>query len=175
MTLNIRKLDRTCFVIVVIVSAIFGYWVVSHGAKQRRQIQQENDFLSQGLKDLNLAEANLQALKTIFEATRRELKTLNERIPGSAKIGEFLKQLDSYMKERKISLISLQPLPIVKEKHYTRIPIRLILKGSFVNIYHLLHDLEAMSRTVVMEKIIITKSSMAQECRVDLAAGVFER
>lgn len=174
MTLSIRKLDRTCLAIVVIVSAISGYWVVSHGAKQRRQIQQENDFLSQRLKDLNLAETNLQRLKTIFDATRRELKILNERIPESAKIGDFLKQLDSSMKERKIALISLQPLPIVKEKHYTRIPIRLILKGSFVNIYYLLHDLETMNRTVVMEKIIITKSNMAQECRVDLTVRVFE-
>jgi hypothetical protein len=32
-----------------------------------------------------------------------------------------------------------------------------------------------MNRTLVMEKILITKPDIAQECQVDLVANVFER
>lgn len=175
MTLGIKKLDRMCLIVVVIVSVICGSWVVSRGIKQQRQIRQENNLLSKRLNDLNLAETNLQRLKTVLDATRKELQALNERIPDSANIGEFLKQIDSLMKERRIVLIGLWPLPTVKERLYTRIPIRLTFKGSFINVYHLLHDLETMNRTLVMEKILITKSDIAQECQVDLVANVFER
>jgi Tfp pilus assembly protein PilO len=175
MTLGIKKLDRMCLIVVVIVSVICGSWVVSRGIKQQRQIRQENNLLSKRLNDLNLAETNLQRLKTVLDATRKELQALNERIPDSANIGEFLKQIDSLMKERRIVLIGLWPLPTVKERLYTRIPIRLTFKGSFINVYHLLHDLETMNRTLVMEKILITKPDIAQECQVDLVANVFER
>lgn len=175
MALGIKKLDRMCLIVVVIVSVICGSWVVSRGIKQQRQIRQENNLLSKRLNDLNLAETNLQRLKTVLDATRKELQALNERIPDSANIGEFLKQIDSLMKERRIVLIGLWPLPTVKERLYTRIPIRLTFKGSFINVYHLLHDLETMNRTLVMEKILITKPDIAQECQVDLVANVFER
>ena len=175
MALGIKKLDRMCLIVVVIVSVICGSWVVSRGIKQQRQIRQENNLLSKRLNDLNLAETNLQRLKTVLDATRKELQALNERIPDSVNIGEFLKQIDSLMKERRIVLIGLWPLPTVKERLYTRIPIRLTFKGSFINVYHLLHDLETMNRTLVMEKILITKPDIAQECQVDLVANVFER
>jgi Tfp pilus assembly protein PilO len=175
MVLGIKKLDRMCLILVVIVSVICGSWVVSRGIKEQRQIRQENNLLSKRLNDLNLAETNLQRLKTVLDATRKELQALNERIPDSANIGEFLKQIDSLMKEKRIVLIGLWPLPTVKERLYTRIPIRLTFKGSFINVYHLLHDLETMNRTLVMEKILITKSDIAQECQVDLVANVFER
>jgi Tfp pilus assembly protein PilO len=175
MTLNTKKLDRMCLIMVVVVSVICGSWVASRGVRQQRHIRQENDLLFKRLNDLNLAETNLQRLKTALDATRRELQALNERIPDSAKIGEFLKQIDCLMKERKTVLIGIWPLPTVKEKLYTKIPIRMMFKGSFINVYHLLHDLETMNRTLVMEKILIAKSDIARECQVDLVANVFER
>ena len=175
MTLSIKRLDRICLAVVIIVSTVFGYWVVSWGVKHERLIRQENEILSKKLKDLNLAETNLQRLKKVLDTTRGELKILNERIPDSAKIGEFLKQADALMKERMIELVSLHPQPIVEEKNCKRIPVRLVFKGNFVNVYQLLHDLETMNRTVVMEKMKISKSNNAQVCQVDLTASVFER
>jgi len=173
--MNLRNLDRMCISVIIVVSILCGYWAVSRALKLKEQIQQENDLLSKGMKDLNLAATSLEQLKGALKNTRRQFEALNERIPGSGRIGEFLKQLDILMKERAIALISLHPMPAVKEKVYARIPIRLILKGSFFNIYHMLQDLETMNRIVVMEKITIKKSDPAKECRVDLTAGVFER
>jgi len=175
MTLSMKKLDRLCLAIVVIISAVCGYWTVSYGNKQRRQIKQEEEIFSKRLKDLNLADTNLQRLKATLDATRLELETLNERVPEKAKMGEFLKKVDSLMKERQVVLIQLEPQPTVEHKLYTRISVRLLFKGSFVNTYRLINDLETMHRKLIIEKMRISKSENDHDCRVDLTAAVFAR
>lgn len=170
-----KKLDLSCLALIVIVSIICGYWTMSRGAKQQRLIREENDLFFKSSQDLSLADKNLERLKTALAASQRELHDLNERIPDSAKIGEFLSQLDSLIKERKIGLINLRPLPTAKEKLFTRIPIRLMIKGPFLNIFHLLLDLETMNRVLVIEKLIISKPKIAQDCSVNLTANLFER
>lgn len=175
MTLSMKKSDRICLVIVVIVSLICGYWAAMRVVKQERRIRQENDLLSRKSTDLNLAEMRLQELKKAWDDRRKESETLNERIPETAQIGKFLRRLDSLIKERDIVLISLKPLPTVKEIRYARIPIRLMFKGAFADIYHLLYDFETMNRVLVMEKMIISKPDRDKLCRGDLTISVFER
>ena len=175
MTLSMKKSDRICLVIVVIVSLICGYWLAMRAVKQEGRIRQENDLLSKKSTDLNLAEMSFQQLRKAWDDRRKELATLNERIPETAQIGKLLRRLDSLIKERDIVLISLNPLPTVKEIRYTRIPIRLMFKGAFADIYHLLYDFETMNRLLVMEKMIISKPDRDKLCHVDLTISVFER
>ena len=141
----------------------------------QKLIRQENEILSKKLEDLNLAETNLQRLKSILDSTQNELKILNERIPDSTQIGEFLKQVNALMERKEVDLISIHPQAIMEEKNCNRIPIRLIFEGSFEKVYQILHELETMNRTVVMEKMQITKSVDAKHCHVDLTANIFQR
>ena len=175
MSLSVRTLDRICLTIIVLAIIICGYAVVSWGFKQQKLIRQENAILSKKIEDLNLAETNLQRLRSILDSTQNELKILNERIPDSTKIGEFLKQVNALMERKEADLISIHPQTIVEEKNCNRIPIRLIFEGSFVKVYQILHELETMNRTVVMEKMQITKSVDAKHCHVDLTANIFQR
>jgi len=175
MLLNVKQLDRICLITMVIVSLVCGYLVVNAGARQKRKINYENTLLSKKLEDLNLAETNLQRLNNILDKTKKELQYLNDRIPDTARIGEFFNQLDVFMKEREIALISVQPLPCIQDELYTKIPILLTFESSFVKLYGLLHDLEAMKREVTMEKIDINKSGMTKGCRVVLTLNIFER
>ena len=94
-----------------------GYWTLNWTFKQHRLLNQENELLAKKLKDLNLVETNLQQVKVVLSVARKELNFLNERIPESAKIGEFLKNVNILVKERKVDLISLSPQPVVQEKH----------------------------------------------------------
>jgi len=175
MHLDIKTLDRICLVTVVVVFLASGYWVVSRGLRQLGEIRKQNDFLAKSLKDLALAETNLQRLNAAIDETKKQIKALDERIPDTAKIGKFLKQLDALMKERQIVLESFEPLPTMEEKRFTRIPIRLISRGSFANIYQLLCDLETMSRLVDVEGTILTSLDGGPECRFDLTTSIFER
>ena len=175
MHLDIKTLDRICLVTVSVVFLLSGYWVVSRAVRQLQDVRQQNSLLSGSLKDLALAETNLQRLNAAISETKQQIKQLNERIPDSAEVGEFLKQLNTLMTERGIVLESFKPLPIVEEKRFKKIPIRLISTGSFVNIYQLLCDLETMSRFADVEKALIANIDGGSECRFDLTTSIFER
>ena len=175
MSLSVRTLDRICRTIIVLAAIICGYAVLSWGFKQQKLIRQENAILSKKIEDLNLAETNLQRLRSILDSTQNELKILNERIPDSTQIGEFLKQVNTLMEHKEVDLIRIQPQAIVEEKKCNRIPVRLIFEGSFAKVYQILHELETMNRTVVMEKMQITKSVDSKHCHVDLTANIFQR
>ena len=173
-TLRMKKLDRVCLLTVIVISVTCGYLIVSLVNKQKRQILQETELLSEKLKKLNLAETNLENLNKFLDDTKKELKVINEQIPEKAKIGTFLTEIDSLMEQREELLINIEPLPPVLENNYKRIPIRVEFKGSFENTYKILHDLETMNRLLVMEKIKILKSNVDKHCKVDLTTSVFE-
>lgn len=175
MNLDIKTLDRICFVLVVTVSLVCAYWVFKQSVKQTRQITQEDKIISKRVKELKSAEENFEQLNKLLKETKTELETMDKRIPKSADIGGVLKQLDVLVKNRSVVLLSLQPLPMVEEKIYTKIPIRLMFKGSFANIYNLIYDLETMNRMLVTENMTIIRPNLNDSCQVDLTASVFQR
>jgi Tfp pilus assembly protein PilO len=156
------------------VSLIFGYLSVNQIIKKSKQYEIEKDILSKRMKEVNLASTNLEGQKAALSETKKKLNYLNERIPEKGKIGLLIKQINSLMKKRQIALISLRPLPIKEEKVYLKNPIQLSLIGNFVDIYHLIHDLENMNRIVVMEQLTISKQERSDKCRVELTINVFE-
>ena len=172
---SIKYLDRICLAIIVLVVIAGGYWVFRLSGDRRDQIRHDNDLLSRRLGNLRLAATNLERLRGILDDTRKELNLLNERVPESAKLGDFLNQLDILLKNKKISLVSLQPQAVVNEKHDKKIPVRLLLNGLFPDIYRFLHDLELIRRVLVTEKIVVTKTNVSNGCQVDLTISIFER
>lgn len=175
MNISIKHVDRACLATVIIVSLACGYLSVTHVSKKRQQFGVEKETLSKRMQEVNLAETNLEELKAALSETKKELNYLNERIPESGKIGVLLKQIDSLMKRRKMTLINLQPLPVREEKLYYRNPIQLTFKGNFVNIFHVIHDLERINRVVLMDKMNISKQKDSDQCQVELMTSVFER
>jgi Tfp pilus assembly protein PilO len=175
MNLDIKTLDRICIVLVVTVSLVCAYWVFKQSVKQRRHITEEDKIISKRVKELKSAEENFEQLNQLLKEIKTELESMDKRIPKSADIGGILKQLDALVKNRSVVLISLQPLPMVEEKIYTKIPIRLMFKGSFANIYNLIYDLETMNRMLVTENMTISRANLNDSCQVDLTASVFQR
>ena len=175
LNLSIKNLDRLCLVTVFFVAVLSGSLVAKDNIKRKRQVQQENERLTNRLRDLKTVEQNAKRLEGILNRSKKELEAFSKRIPGTADIGMFFNQLDTLMKERDLELISVQPQPGVKENSITRIPIRLIFKGSFVNIFKMIHALETMDRTVVMERVAIVKSNINGECQTNLLASIFKK
>jgi Tfp pilus assembly protein PilO len=175
MTLNLKKLDRLCLGLMVIICVICGYWVAQQGTRQRQQIQLENNLLTRKLQDLNLAKINYQNLRMRLDRVEADLNILNQKIPQTAEIGLFLKNVDALMTSLNLVMINVQPFPAVSEKLYTRIPIQLTFTGAFKDAYRLLWKLENMNRLLVMEKITISQAHVDEPCRVDLTANIFQR
>jgi len=173
--LSTKKLDVTCLILVLLIFVTCMFWLIMGGIKQKIQYRKENELWTKKLTELNMAEMKMSSLRVALVSTKRELKSLNESIPDSAEIGKFLKQLDSRMKAREITLLDIQPSHEVQEKLYTRIPLRLSMEGPFIRIYELLQDLETMARTLVMEEMVIRKSDPDRNCRAQLTASLFRR
>ena len=174
-TMSIKKLDRICLFLVIIIAILIGYGVLQMGIKQQMAIREGKNLLLQQTNDLKLAEGNMQQLKAGLDTTRVNLQGLNERIPEKSEMGTLLKELDGLIKKRGVVLVTMQPQMQVKEKHYTKIPIHFVFRGSFFNIYRLLQDMESMQRLVVMEKVTIGTIAPLRDCQVDLTALIFER
>jgi Tfp pilus assembly protein PilO len=175
MPLSLKTLDRLCLVILILVFAGAGFWVLAQAIGQQREIRLEQEFLSKKMQDLNVTEAGLQKLQAVLRGKRMEIAALNERVPESAQMGRFLKELGGLMKRRQVLLISLQPMPPVEEKLFIRNPVNLVCKGPFINIYQMLVDLESMNRLLDTETLKIARTSEDRLCQVELAVNVFER
>ena len=173
--LSIKQVDRAGLGIVVIITLICGYLAVGHVAKKMKQFGIEKNVLSKRMNEVNLAAANLGDLKAVLAETKKELGLLDERIPESGKSGILLKQINSLIKQRRVTLIRVQLLPFEQEKNYLKIPVQLLLNGKFVDIYHLIRDLEKINRVVLMKKMTISLQKNSEQCRVELMTNVFER
>jgi len=175
MALNLKNLDRLCLGIVVLICIVGGCWTANQGTRQRQRIRLENELITRKLQDLNLAKINLQGLKTRLDRLEADLAILNEKIPATAEIGLFLKNVDALTAALNLVMINVQPLPAVREKLYTRVPIQLTFTGAFKDAYRLLWQLETLNRLLVMEKINIVQSNIDDPCRVELTADLFQR
>jgi Tfp pilus assembly protein PilO len=175
MNLGIKTIDRICVVLAISVSLACGYWVINQAIKKQKQVRQENEILSQGIVELESAEVNFEHFNKLLLDTKEQLESLDKIVPEVVNIGEVLTEIDLLMKQRQITLLSLQPQPKVEEEIYAKIPVRLRFKGSFVDIYHFLYDLETMDRMLVAENMNITRNNLDEKCQAELTASVYQR
>lgn len=172
----IRYLDRTGLVIVLITVIGGLLWNAGSIVIRQRQLQQEKDLMVRESAGLKLAERNLHDLRTARSLVQNDAAGLYRRIPPRIEMGALVKKLHARMKERQITLASLQPQPSISEELYTKIPIRLVFQGSFVQIYRFFHDVETMDQLLVPGKITISGSeSPGGNCQVELTLLAFER
>jgi Tfp pilus assembly protein PilO len=172
----IRYLDRTGLAI-VLVTVIGGLlWTTVNIVIHQRQLQQEKDLMVREVEDLKLAERNLQGLRTARSRVKDDTTDVYRLIPPHIEMGALVKKLHARMKERQITLEILQPQTSVSEELYTKIPIRMVFQGSFVQIYRFFQDVETMDQLLVPEKITISGfESTRGNCQVELTLLAFER
>jgi len=173
--ISIKRLDRICLTTVVIVSLICGFLTVRHVTNKKKHLEIERSVLSGKMKEIDRALTNLNALHLNLADIKSELNDLNERIPETGKIGLLLQQIDALMKRHEVTLISLEPLPVSRDKIYSKNPIKLRFNGRYINIYHLLREFEELNRILVMEYLTIAREENSDHCRVELLVAVFER
>ena len=173
--MSLKKIDRICLMTILFVTLVSAALAFRITAERQKRIAQENTLIAQRLKDLQTTEQNAKQLESALDEKEKVLTAFNEKIPETSEFGEFLDHLDSMMRQRKVSLISVQPQSGVADKTLTRIPIQMLFNGTFVNIFNMLHALETTGRTVVMENISIAKSESDNQCRVELLASIFSR
>ncbi len=172
----IRNLDRAGLAIVMLFVIGGLFWIGGNSIIHRRQVQQEKDREVRELQDLKLAQGNLHALQTALSQVQSEMTGLYGRIPPRVEIGALVKEFTARMKERQITLVTLQPQTTIGAELYTKVPLRLVFHGSFLQIYRFFSDLQTMEQLLVPEKITISGlDSPRGHCQVELMLLAFER
>ena len=174
-SLLLKNLDRACLAILAAGALCGAVWIATTIATQQRSLQQEKDQSIQELKELKQADMNIKTLQQALGQARQEMASLNRRIPEKDDIGNFIKQLNILLRERRITMATFQPQTAIPEELHRKIPIRLVFEGTFVQIYYFLRELETMDRLLVPEKMTITSAEPPRECQVDLTVFVFAR
>lgn len=172
MIFSLKNLDRLCLTLLVFVTIAGGYWLTSDRIKDQRRLAQEIELVTKRSTELNIVEENLQLLRKALNMKRERFKALHQQTPETADIGSFLKQINNLTEKNKIGLISIRPMPPLKEEQHTRIPVQLVCKGSFSGIFELLRDLEGMKPTVLIEKMAISRPNVKQACGLELTANI---
>lgn len=173
---SVKQFDRICLVLLAAVLFGGGGFVVHSGISEGKRVSWENAQISNRLQDLSTAEAEIRKIHSALAQRKENLRRLNEKIPDSLEIGWFLKEVDTAMREKGLTLTSLQPLEEVKERHFTRLPFRMVFRGGFGRVYEMIHELEGMKPAVVVEKLVIERGGVSpHECKVELTAGIFRR
>jgi len=173
MKLTMKKIDSACIVAILAVSLSFGFFLAQKAFQERRAVRTADEAMQNTLRQLREAEADLQRLHLGLGGKKRELARLNERIPETVEMGPFLKQVDGMIRSRNVSLQGLQPSSQTKENYFSKMQVRLLLKGPFQNIYSLLHDLDKMDRLVKTEKLTMTRSVSDRACQADLVLAIY--
>ena len=172
---RIKNLDRVCLAILVAAALGGAAWNAGIFVSQEHRLQQDKERSSQETTNLEQANRNRKAIQYALSQMQPELADMNKRVPQKTDMGALLKQLNLRMKERRIAMAAIQPQTAVPEGLYTKIPIRLVFQGTFLQIYLFLYDLERMDRLLVTEKLNITGSEPHRIRQVDLTVLVFER
>jgi len=175
MNLNMRLIDTGC-VILLIVAVLAGGVIVQNKYSHNYSLHQREIARSMALKNkLKLVTSTLEQLQSTHGKRENELKILNKKVPDSPNIGEFLRELHVRVKERKVTLIDFNHTPSHAFNNYKRIPVKIIVQGSFLNIYRLIHDLETMNRVVVFEQVEIQRDKEQTFCQAVLMVHVFQQ
>ncbi len=121
-----------------------------------------------------MAENNLDRLQGVLAQSRTFLERLNQKIPGSAGIGNLLTTIYDQINQQNIVLTRFSHQPPVKESRYERIALDFTLEGRFLDLYQLVHYLETMDRVFIIDSLKITGPQKQDLCRIELAATVFQ-
>ena len=172
---NLKIIDRSCLALVIVAFLLSAFWQFNRGLKEEKLFLGEKDKLTRQAADKRLTEEDIEKMRSSVKSSADEVAKLNTQIPEDADIGTFLKQLAGFMNTRQVGLISVQPQQAVKEKLCLKIPVRVICRGPFVNLYGLLCDLDTMGRLVVVERMSLGKPGETGYCQLEMNLLVFAR
>ncbi len=172
---RLKYLDRTCLVILVVIAVGGTAWNLFAIVSQERGLRQKTELRTQTASKLVQADRARKTLQQALGRVDQELADRKKRIPPQTDLGALLMKLNLRIRERRLTMTTIQPGTAVRDELYLKTPIRLIFQGPFMQSYLFLHDLENMDPLLVQEKVTITGLEPPQECQVDLTILVFER
>jgi type IV pilus assembly protein PilO len=129
--------SKKVFILLAILSVISGLYLYSFFIPQQdelKTLRSELDKLARELNESKTIVRDLQKFKEEVEKLNIELKDALTQLPNEKEIPEILKNISSLGKESNLEFTLFRPKPEEPQQFYAKVPIELIILGSYHNI-----------------------------------------
>lgn len=173
MRLPTRYLD--IFSVLVLTGLLTGGMglMFMHFKTENNKIQLHAQLINQQKNDLDLTQTNIKTLKKTLADYQTFLAHLGQRIPATSGIGHFLSTLDQIAGHHGVKMLKVAHDPPEKTNRYHQVMVHMVFKGSFKNIYTLIHALETLNRLVIIDTIQLTRQDGTAVCTAQVSAIIF--
>lgn len=125
---------KKVLILIVILGIITGLYLYTFFIPQRDELKMAKGKLAKLAKELNESRAitrELQKFKDQIAHLNEELKDALTQLPNEKEIPEILKNISSLGKESYLEFTLFRPKSEVPEQYYAKVPIELIVLGSY--------------------------------------------
>lgn len=175
MNVNLRTLDIACVAGLLALALGGGVIAAKSAGASAGRVERWNAAVRARLEELGEAQSVLAAFDRAVQSNQAALDALRERLPESRSMGDFLSSLDAVARRNEVDLSQVTPGSAVAGELCQRMPVQFKCRGAFASLYAVLHELETMPRLVRVDRVTISRSSLAGPCGMDVACSVYGR
>lgn len=150
---SILKLSNTkkILILAVILCVLGGLYLKTFILPEREELSDLQLQLDKSMKELNESRAitsDLETYKAQVKKLQEELTTVLKQLPNEKEVPEILKNISSLGKESHLEFVLFRPKPEEPQQFYAKVPIELIMVGSYHNTGLFFDKVSKLSRII---------------------------
>jgi Tfp pilus assembly protein PilO len=150
---------------------LFGYWPSS---RRLSAMADEMATKSKQLATNQSRASNLSTLAWEVDRLRLKLERNNKKLPKTAEIGEFLKEMTNAAQQLGIQKLNNQPGMVKRQDLFAEIPITMSFEGAFTDVFRFIRELEGMSRLTRVKTLSVhSRNSKQGMVDVNMAMNIY--
>lgn len=128
--------SRKVIILIVLICVVIGLYAYAFFLPQQSELNALKDKLTSLVRELNESKAiakDLDKFKKQVEQLNIELTNALTQLPNEKEIPEILRNISALGKESKLEFTLFRPKPEEPQQFYARVPIELVVLGSYHN------------------------------------------
>lgn len=149
----------------------FGYWPTN---RRLNAMAEEMATKSKQLAINQSRASNLSNLAWEVDRLRLKLDRNNKKLPKTAEIGEFLREMTTAAQQLGIQKLNNQPGTVKRQELFGEIPITMSFEGAFTDVFRFIRELEGMSRLTRVKTLAVrSKNGKSGVVDVNMAMNIY--
>lgn len=136
-----------------LIVAVFVFLVYLPGQRAEAAIQRELATAKDVIRKIPERVAELEALNREFELRREYLQSAEYVMPTESHLSSVLRRIAQQAERAELRVTRLEPLPTIGYASYECIPVRITIRGQFLQIADFLHGLEDSTRLFTVKEM----------------------
>jgi type IV pilus assembly protein PilO len=145
-------------VILVVIVGLYLYVFYFPGRNELNMSRAEMNRLTKELNESKAITRELQKFKEQIAKLNEELKTALTQLPNEKEIPEILKNISSLGKESNLEFTLFRPKPEEPQQFYAKVPIELVVLGSYHNIGFFFDKVSKLPRIINVVDFNMTRA-----------------